>query len=822
MIILTDKMLVIPVGISPNYAGAGKSDIKIQDSKDVTITENGSTTVVPDENFDVLTKVNITTDVNPALEDKSVEITENGDYNYTASAPYYGIGNFNVKVNVQWPVESSKTVNPSFNEDITVLPSEGFDAMSSVIVKKAVPNLEDKNVEINENGDYSFSKSAPYDGIGNFNVKVNVQLPVAVESSKTVNPSFIEDVTVTPSEGFDAMSSVIVKKAVANLQDKTVDKASTSQIVLTADEGYQGLGTVTVAPIKTTTHTVIPSSNQQLITADTNNNEYISEVIVNGVPQKTLTADPSTNEQTFNSNHSSGEFYSRVVVNPVTSSIDSNIVPRNIAKGVSILGVTGTLETSSGDAPLPSELQEIINKGPAYSSKIKVYGVYVEDKSTAYNAQNDNFTNDAGIGGYIPFFQKNVKYDNGYPSNDTLANSLGTLADRGIVAYTVNGVLYTNPTSFNIPYTKVNSGNRYYDDVTVDVYIDFTKANARAKIIENAFLSDNGITTPVDSSLFDVNTYRYLPPIFNSNKKEYYFKSGFNPQIKIYELTETYVREQVNALSALFMSGDNSSAATGEITFLTGKDGIKRVPDALSERDFTRFNNITFYGNVNDFKNIKNWCSKRQEFCVYGNVNGYDGIFQESSGYFFGNVSTPTRYFKCYKGDFLDQSYNSNIIDIAENVDANPTRWNGSSITACNVAFFPKTLKYLYDNYVMYSSMHHPYYGSYCYVFFGTTPPTMPDVDGNPQLLLQKPGSTNIENHFLDTIYKPAGADYSSILDPTNPPTVIDFTPITSMSEVTGPGIYGLTYGDKGYHWLFEITEPSQDLQTIANELNNL
>ena len=47
--------------------------------------------------------------------------------------------------------------------------------MSSVIVKKAVPNLEDKNVEINENGDYSFSKSAPYDGIGNLNVKVNVQ-----------------------------------------------------------------------------------------------------------------------------------------------------------------------------------------------------------------------------------------------------------------------------------------------------------------------------------------------------------------------------------------------------------------------------------------------------------------------------------------------------------------------------------------------------------------------------------------------------------------------------------------------------------------------
>ena len=744
MIILTDKMLVIPVGISPNYSGVGNSDIKIQDSKDVTITENGSTTVVPDENFDVLTKVNITTDVNPALEDKSVEITANGDYNYTASAPYYGIGNFNVKVNVE--------------------------------------------------GHY--------------------------ESNKTVNPSFVEDVTVTPSEGFDAMSSVIVKKAVANLQDKNVDKASTSEIVLTADEGYQGLGTVTIAPIRTINHMVIPTSEEQIITADTNNNDYISEVLVNGVPQKTLTVDPSTMNQEFNSNHRYGEFYSQVIVNPVTSSIDSNIVPKNIAKGVRILGVTGTLDTSSGDAPLPSELQEIINKGPAYSSKIKVYGVYTQDKRTAYDARRDNIIDGGGVSGYIPFFQKNVKYDNGYPSNDTLAKSLGTLADRGIVAYTVNGVLYTNPNSFNIPYTKVHIGSNFYDDVTVDVYIDFTKANARAEIIENAFLSDNGITTPVDSSLFDVNTYRYLPPIYNSNKREYYYSTSK----KIFEYAETYVREQVNALSALFISGYETYSNTGEITFLTGKEGIKRVPDALSQRDFSSFTDVTFYGNVNDFKNLQYWFKETQEFYVYGDINGYDGIFQESTRYFFGNVSTPTGYFKAYNGNFLDK--NNDILDIGENIDTNPTIWNGSSISflTCNVALFPNTLKYLYDNYKAYSTYSLYYRRRKIYVFFGTTPPTMPDVDGNPQLLLQT-GTTNISENYLTTIYKPAGADYSSILDPTNPPTVIDFTPITSTTEVTGPGIYGLTYGYNGYHWLFEIKESAQgeqDLQTIANELNNL
>ena len=586
---------------------------------------------------------------------------------------------------------------------------------------------------------------------------------------------------------------------------------------MTADEGYQGLGTVTVAPIKTTTYTVIPTSDPQIITADPDNNVYISDVVVNGVPERTLTADPSIYEQTFNSNHLFGEFYSKVVVNPVTSSIDSNIVPDNIAKGVSILGVTGTLDTSSGDAPLPSELQEIINKGPAYSSKIKVYGVYTEDKSTAYDVRSDNFINDVGLSGYIPFFQKNVKYDNGYPSNDTLANSLGTLADRGIVAYTVNGVLYTNPTSFNIPYIKVNSEYNSYDDVTVDVYIDFTKANARAEIIENAFLSDNGITTPVDSSLFDVNTYRYLPPIYNSNEKEYWF----NSRKRIFEFTETYVREQVNALSALFISGYYSYRATGELIFLTGKDGIKRVPDALSQRDFTFFSDLTFYGNINDFKNLQYWFNKYQHFYVYGNINGYDGIFMEQTRYFFGNVSTPTGYFKGYTGNFLDKSYN--IIDIGERVDANPTMWNSITPMA-NVTLFPNTLKYLYDNHILYGSTRGTYYGSEYYVFFGTTPPTMPDVDGNPQLLLQT-GTTNISENYLTTIYKPAGADYSSIIDSTNPPTVIDFTPITSTTEVTGPGIYGLTYGDKGYHWLFEIKESAQgeqDLQTIANQINNL
>ena len=168
MIILTDKKLVIPVGIAPNYAGAGNTDIKLQ-SKSVTITENGSKTLFPDGNYDGFSQVNINTDVksNPVLEDKSVEISENGDYRFTPGTAYDGIGNFRLKVNV-----------------------ESYD-------------------------------------------------PIPVESVKTAYPSFEQDVTVVPSDGYEAMSSVIVKKAEVNLQDKTVDKASTSEIILRADAGYQ-------------------------------------------------------------------------------------------------------------------------------------------------------------------------------------------------------------------------------------------------------------------------------------------------------------------------------------------------------------------------------------------------------------------------------------------------------------------------------------------------------------------------------------------------------------------------------------------------------
>ena len=59
------------------------------------------------------------------------------------------------------------------------------------------------------------------------------------------------------------------------------------------------------------------------------------------------TIDPSTQKQEIVGKD--GERIQKIVVNPVTSSIDSNITPLNIRKGVTVLGVEGNLEPDKPD-----------------------------------------------------------------------------------------------------------------------------------------------------------------------------------------------------------------------------------------------------------------------------------------------------------------------------------------------------------------------------------------------------------------------------------------------------------------------------------------
>lgn len=80
-----------------------------------------------------------------------------------------------------------------------------------------------------------------------------------------------------------------------------------------------------------------------------NNKATLNAKVNNGVEYKypaleDVEITPTTEEQKIKSNTHYG--YDEVTVKPVTADIDSNIVPKNIAKGVEILGVLGDLEGS--------------------------------------------------------------------------------------------------------------------------------------------------------------------------------------------------------------------------------------------------------------------------------------------------------------------------------------------------------------------------------------------------------------------------------------------------------------------------------------------
>ena len=95
-----------------------------------------------------------------------------------------------------------------------------------------------------------------------------------------------------------------------NLQDKTVKASTKEDITVTYDENYDGLGTVTVtkADILLQEKTVTPTAESQTVTNDTDY-DGLSSVVVNG---------------------------------------DSNLIPENIKKDISIFGILGTLTGSSG------------------------------------------------------------------------------------------------------------------------------------------------------------------------------------------------------------------------------------------------------------------------------------------------------------------------------------------------------------------------------------------------------------------------------------------------------------------------------------------
>ena len=89
-------------------------------NKSVTVTTNGTQNITPDTGYDGLSKVELTTNVQPDLESKSITITENTTTTITPSQDKDGISSVTVVTNVPQGITPTGTINITENGTVDV------------------------------------------------------------------------------------------------------------------------------------------------------------------------------------------------------------------------------------------------------------------------------------------------------------------------------------------------------------------------------------------------------------------------------------------------------------------------------------------------------------------------------------------------------------------------------------------------------------------------------------------------------------------------------------------------------------------------------
>ena len=140
--------------------------------------------------------------------------------------------------------------------------------------------------------------------------------------------------------------------------------------------------------------------------------------------------EPSTEQQTKEQG-----YYNSLVVNPVTSSIDSNILPENIKKDVSILGVTGTYDGNQVENQVKVfETEELMNSdtNPQNGNLALVY----RDKRA------DLVVGNTYTKLYIP---NTITFDSAITSANSIVLDAGNTLDSPSVRITTTAINFYRP-----------------------------------------------------------------------------------------------------------------------------------------------------------------------------------------------------------------------------------------------------------------------------------------------------------------------------------------------------------------------------------------
>lgn len=376
-----------------------------------------------------------------------------------------------------------------------------------------------------------------------------------------------------------------IKKSNVNNTDILI----TSNGNYTADEQYSGFGLVrvqvpepiydelTVTP-KTTAQTLNPLNDAfsvvyvNPVTSSIDSNiaagnikKGVSILGVTGTLEFTteeLTVTPTTAKQVKTPTKNG---YSKVTVNAVTSAIDGNILPANIAQGVVILGVTGT-------AVLSNETSRNITTNGTYSPEAPYTGFssVVVDVKAEHEALDvtpttslQTFTAVDQYHGYSPVTVGAVT--SSIDSNIVAGNIKSGVSILGVTGTLTELKGQTKTITANGTYTP-DSGYNGFTSVTVNINtVNNTNLTVTPKTTSQSFtpaspytgygnVTVNAVTSAIDSNITAAN-----------------IKSG----VKILGVTGTLQAANVQASKTLTVGSSTATVTT--ITPDSGYDGIASV-----------------------------------------------------------------------------------------------------------------------------------------------------------------------------------------------------------------------------------------------------
>lgn len=257
-------------------------------------------------------------------------------------------------------IEDLIITNPKVSAQ-SINPSSGYAGIKQVIINGVTSGI-DENIKP-ENIKQGVTI---LDVTGNLN-------PKKIQDKVVVTPSTSQQ-NITPFEGYDGMSEVEVLAVNSNidedikpeniksgvnilgvdgtleqskLQDKIIVTPSTSQQNIIPSEGYDGMSEVEVLAVGSDIDKDIkPENIKQGV-----NILGVDGTLEQSKLQDEITINPTVTDQEVYPD-SDYDAVKKIKVNKVTSEIDSNIIPENIKKDVSILGVLGELEESKGDTDI--------------------------------------------------------------------------------------------------------------------------------------------------------------------------------------------------------------------------------------------------------------------------------------------------------------------------------------------------------------------------------------------------------------------------------------------------------------------------------------